>query len=150
MVNRKGVNDSTNKTPTSGFMNQWKLYTIVISNKTLTAYLDGTKLGTVALTRQISDFGTGLKAHIGKSQYLSDSLFAGSFRDLRIYNTALDDEDVQMLYQLGVSRNKLLEDKMTLSIGNTSNIIGDLTLPAAGKNGSAVTWSSDMPAVVGE
>ena len=145
----KGVNDSTNKTPTSGFMNQWKLYTIVISNKTLTAYLDGTKLGTVALTRQISDFGTGLKAHIGKSQYLSDSLFAGSFRDLRIYNTALDDEDVQALYQSGVSRNKLLEDKMTLSIGNTSNIIGDLTLPAAGKNGSVVTWSSDTPSVVG-
>ena len=36
----KGVNDSTNKTPTSGFMNQWKLYTIVIDNKTLTGYLD--------------------------------------------------------------------------------------------------------------
>ncbi len=145
----KGVNDSTNKTPTSGFMNQWKLYTIVIDNKTLTGYLDGEKLGTVALSRTVSDFGTGLKAHIGKSQYLDDSLFAGSFRDLRIYSKALDESDVKSIYQIGVDRNKLLEDKENLSIGDTSNVITDLSLPTDGKNGSKITWKSDNTAAVG-
>ena len=88
-----GINGTVS---TAGFMDQWKLYTVVIdgSANTLTGYLDGEDLGTVNLARKVSDFGTGLKAHIGTSQYLNDPLFAGSFRDLRIYGRALTDAEV--------------------------------------------------------
>jgi len=143
-----GINDGTYTTSTAGYMNQWKLYTIVISNKTLTGYLDGVKLGTTELAREVSDFGTGLKAHIGRSQYLNDSMYEGSFRDLRIYNKALDDADVKAVYDAGVNHNKLLEDKEALSIGNTAAVISDITLPAEGKNGSKITWTSDNTSAV--
>lgn len=136
-----GINGTVS---TAGFMDQWKLYTVVIdgSANTLTGYLDGEDLGTVNLARKVSDFGTGLKAHIGTSQYLNDPLFAGSFRDLRIYGRALTDAEVAELFDLGTERNKLLEDKAALSLGDLSAVIGDLTLPALGANGSAITWES--------
>ena len=144
----KGINDSNGKTSTAGFMNQWKLYTVVIKDKTLTGYLDGEKIGTADLSRTVSDFGTGLKAHIGKSQYLDDSLFAGSFRDLRIYGKALSDEDVKSIYKAGETRNLLLEDKEKLKLEDTDNVIADLELPAEGKNGSKITWKSDNKDVI--
>lgn len=142
-----GINGTVS---TAGFMDQWKLYTVVIdgSAKTLTGYLDGEDLGTVNLSRTVSDFGTGLKAHIGASQYLNDPLFAGSFRDLRIYNKALTDAEVAELFEMGTERNKLLEDKAALSLGDLSAVIGNLTLPAQGANGSAITWESTNESAV--
>ena len=58
-------------------------------------------------------------------------------------------QDVKSIYQIGVDRNKLLEDKENLSIGDTSNVITDLSLPTDGKNGSKITWKSDNTAAVG-
>ena len=144
-----GVNDSTYTTSTTEFMNQWKLYTIVIDNNSLTGYLDGARLGEVELARTVSDLGSGLKSHIGKSQYLEDPLFAGSFRDLRIYDTALTDTDVQILYEMGSERNRLLADKAALSLGDTSSVIGNITLPSEGANGSKITWQTQDASVVG-
>ena len=110
-------------------MNQWKLYTVVIDGNSMAGYLDGEMLEEVSMDRTVSDFGTGLKAHIGTSQYLEDPLFAGSFRDLRIYDKALTGEEVQDLFELGSQRNAVLEDKENLSLGDVSNVIGNLTLP---------------------
>ena len=133
-----GINDSAYAT--TGYMNQWKLYTVVIDGNSMAGYLDGEMLEEVSMDRTVSDFGTGLKAHIGTSQYLEDPLFAGSFRDLRIYDKALTGEEIQDLFELGSQRNAVLEDKENLSLGDVSNVIGNLTLPREGANGSSIAW----------
>lgn len=140
----KGISN----TPTTGYMNKWAYYTVVIDEGSITGYLDGMNLGTVELTKKVSDFGTGLVSYIGKSEYLEDSLFAGSFRDLRIYNSCLDDMDVIALYNAAVERNQLADAKAALTLGNTSNVISDLTLPARGMNSAEITWETSDPAVV--
>ena len=143
-----GINDSAYAT--TGYMNQWKLYTVVIDGNSMAGYLDGEMLEEVSMDRTVSDFGTGLKAHIGTSQYLEDPLFAGSFRDLRIYDKALTGEEVQDLFELGSQRNAVLEDKENLSLGDVSNVIGNLTLPREGANGSSIAWETEDPSVVSE
>ena len=56
-----GVNDSTYTTSTDEYMNQWKLYTIVIDGNSLTGYLDGENLGTVETARTVSMAATHLR-----------------------------------------------------------------------------------------
>lgn len=140
----KGISNS----PTTGYMNKWAYYTVVIDEGSITGYLDGKKLGTETLTKKVSDFGTGLVSYIGKSEYLEDSLFAGSFRDLRIYNSCLDDADVTTLYNTAVKHNQLLDIKAALTLGNTSKVFSDLTLPAEGADGAKITWETSDAKVI--
>ncbi|WP_440322184.1 family 43 glycosylhydrolase [Laedolimicola sp.] len=135
-------------TSTTDYMNRWAMYTVVINEKEMTAYLNGKDLGSVTLSRTVSDLGSNLKAHIGKSQYLEDPLFHGSFRDLRIYSKALSSEAVHALYSKGTLRNQLLDAKAKLDIGETSQVVGDLTLPTEGENGVEIRWTSSNEAVV--
>ncbi|CAH0229277.1 L-cystine-binding protein FliY [Microbacterium sp. Bi128] len=82
----------------------WALYTTVITPTSITAYLDGTKIGTVASTRTVADFGTGLVAYIGKSSY-PDRVWKGGVRDVAIFDTALTDDDVKALVAQGTPSN---------------------------------------------
>ncbi len=52
----------------------------MITPTSITAYLDDTKIGTVASTRTVADFGSDLVAYIGKSSY-PDRLWKGGVRD---------------------------------------------------------------------
>ncbi len=84
----------------------WALYTTVITPTSITAYLDGTKLGTVASTRTVADFGTGLVSYIGKSSY-PDRLWKGGVRDVAIYDSrAPTDDEVKALVAEGTPSNQ--------------------------------------------
>ena len=50
----------------------------------------------------------------------------------------------------GSQRNAVLEDKENLSLGDVSNVIGNLTLPREGANGSSIAWETADPSVVSE
>ncbi|MBT2533034.1 family 43 glycosylhydrolase [Arthrobacter sp. ISL-48] len=127
----------------------WALYTTVITPGSITGYYNGTKIGTVATTRKVSDFGTGLVGYIGRSSY-PDNFYRGGVRDVSVFSTAFSDADVLNAYYSGsgdpaVAKAALDADTAALNLG-PDTIAADLTLPAAGAKGSKITWSSSDPA----
>lgn len=126
----------------------WALYTTVIKPGSITGYYNGVKIGTVATTRNVSDFGTGLVGYIGRSSY-PDNFYKGGVRDVSVYSTALSDADVANAFYAGsdpaVAKAALDADAAALNLG-PETIAADLTLPQAGAKGSKITWSSSDPA----
>lgn len=121
----------------------WGLYTTVITADSITGYFNGEKIGTVATSRTVSQFGTNLVSYIGKSSY-ADPFYKGGVRDLKVYTSALGDADVAEEYYSGVGDTAavdaaLASDADTLDLG-PSTIIADITLPDRGAKGSTVTW----------
>lgn len=148
----------SNTVSTTEYMNEWAYYTVVLdtagqngeaaNEKKVTAYLNGQNIGSQSLKRSVSDFGEGLVSLIGKSEYLEDPLFKGSFRDLRVYGRSLTDEQVSGLYDTAFNRNELLEAKSELSLGDTSKVIASLNLPESAGNDISITWESSDPTVI--
>ncbi len=63
-----------------------------------TLYLDGEPVGENAeMTLTPSDLGVTTQNWLGRSQYESDSLYAGSLDDFRIYNRALSQAEIQVI-----------------------------------------------------
>lgn len=127
---------------TTGYRGVWTHYTTVISPTAITGYINGVKIGTANKTKKVSDFGAELQAYIGRSNYLNDYTFAGSFQDLRIYGKALDDAGVVSVYADATNRMALQQAKKELSLGDISAVTENLTLPLTGINGTTITWES--------
>lgn len=128
---------------------EWALYTTVITPTSITAYLDGTKIGTVATSRTVSDFGSGLVSYIGKSSY-PDRIWKGGVRDVAIFDSALTDDDVKALVDAGTPSNQEDVDAAAaaLAIPGADDVRGNVTLPTTGRGGTAVAWESSDAAVV--
>jgi GH43 family beta-xylosidase len=130
----------------------WGLYTTVIKPTSITAYYNGSKIGEVAITRTVNDFGNNLVAYIGRSSY-GDKFYKGSVKQVKVYATALSDSDVRDEYLAGLDpgiiSRMLEEDKSVLSFPE-SEIIHNLTLPVSGKNGSHILWASSDIASIDE
>jgi beta-xylosidase len=77
----------------------WSKLILVLSEDTLTMYIDGLKVNEITgLTTKISDYGTNVLSYLGKSFYSGDGYFNGYFDNLEIYDTALTaDEMVDIL-----------------------------------------------------
>ena len=90
----KGIVQPDNKVNTAVYRGAWTHYAVVLKPGSMTCYIDGTSVGSVSLNRSVSDFGTGLDAYIGKSNY-ADPLYRGDFKDFRVYADALDEEQVR-------------------------------------------------------
>ncbi len=123
--------------------NAWGLYTTVITPNSITGYFNGQKIGTVATSRTVSQFGNNLVGYIGRSTY-SDVFYKGGVRDLKVYTSALGDSDVAEEYYTGVGDTAavdaaLASDADSVGLG-PSSIISDITLPARGAKGSTITW----------
>lgn len=127
----------------------WALYTTVITPTSITAYLGETKIGTVATTRTVADFGSGLVAYIGRSSY-PDRVWKGGVRDVAIFDSALSDDDVKALVAQGTPTNQQDVDAAAkaLSIPDADDVRGNVTLPTTGSNGTTVTWASSDDTVV--
>ncbi|MDD3080245.1 MAG: family 43 glycosylhydrolase [Paludibacter sp.] len=130
----------------------WGLYTTVITPTMIRVYYNGTKIGDVAITRKVSDFGTNLVAYIGRSSY-SDKFYQGKIKRVKIYDTVLSDKDVKNEYYAGLGSEATLaalnDDIDAISFPETE-IINDLTLPDSGGNGSVITWASSDIAYISE
>ncbi|MCI2959172.1 family 43 glycosylhydrolase [Agromyces atrinae] len=129
----------------------WKTltYTLDDATDTATIYLDGAVVATktgVTITPAALGGGTTTSNYIGRSNYATDRYLSGSVRDFRIYDSALDATAVAALHPSDATR--AARDAAALGLGDLSAVTANLTLPATGVNGSAITWSSDTPAVV--
>ncbi len=127
----------------------WGMYTTVITPTAITGYYNGTKIGTVATTRTISEFGSDLVGYLGRSSY-PDQFYRGGFRDLAVYSAVLTDADIQSLYAEGGATDEqaVQLDAAAITIPHIDDVRGNITLPTVGENGSTITWSTSAPAVV--
>lgn len=99
----------------------WAMYTTVITQTEIIGYLNGNEVSRVAKERNISDFGTGLKAYIGKSEY-SDKFYSGAVKELRVYTGALAEADIKALYH-----EQIPASKKTTSVAATSVSVPSIT-----------------------
>lgn len=129
------------------------LYTTVIQPNSITGYYNGRKIGTVKTKVKVSDFGNDLLGYIGKSTY-SDMFYKGSVKQVKVYETALNDNDViEEYYRTSGSQAGVLslleKDKVELTL-KENMVIHDLQLPLIGKNGSKITWTSSDTSVIAD
>ena len=124
----------------SGFLNTWVHFAIVRRSGTLTAYQDGTSIGSVANTNSISNsttqlnIGYGGEANTAYNGYLSQfrwtnsAVYSGNFAKPTSILQALPNTKLLLLFS---SLGDLLKDSSALNKVVTNN--------------SGVTWNSNKP-----
>ncbi len=134
----------------------WTHYTAVITENSITGYINGEKYKTYALSRKVSDMGTGLSSFIGRSFY-PDPFFMGSVKAVSIYNIPMDDKQVGELYTEGLTDTEILQNvskaldipevkdnvlstSMYDSLTLDSSVLGDLV---------TIDWESSDESVIG-
>jgi len=128
----------------------WKTITYTLSGGTAVLYEDGTEVARktgVTITPGSIGGGTTTANYLGRSVYSADKYLKGQVRDFRIYDRALSADEVRELGYVSPEQRVAL-DLQELTLGDTSAVTTDLSLPAAGPNGSVYTWSSTNPATV--
>ena len=145
-------------TDTTVYKGIWTHYTTVLTENSVTGYINGKKIGTTEKTKKTSDFGTGLQAYIGRSNYLADTTYAGSFQDLRIYDGALPDDEIKTIYTDTEYVNASVKTKLEAEIPSLITLdeavpqgmiteAGDLSLPQT-VAGSMITWTSSNTKII--
>lgn len=86
---------------TTGLERQWAMYTMVLTADSISSYLNGELVGTAAKSCTTKDFGSDLLVYLGRSGYAKDKAFAGCMKDLRIYEGALTQAQIQAQYEAG-------------------------------------------------
>lgn len=128
----------------------WKHLAYTQTGTTAVLYEDGVEVArNTAVTITPGSIGAGLTTanYIGRSVYSGDQYFNGKIRDFRVYDRAVSGTEVDQL-ALPVNTQVVAQDLAALSLGDTSAVIANLTLPATGPNGSALTWSTSDSSVV--
>jgi len=128
----------------------WKHVTYTQTGGTGILYEDGVEIGrNTAITVTPGAIGGGVTTanYLGRSLYSSDRYLNGAMRDFRVYNRALAAADVEAL-ALPYNTEVVMADATALSLGDTSAVTANLTLPATGPNGTAVTWATSDDSVV--
>ncbi|MFW2512366.1 Ig-like domain-containing protein [Demequina sp. SO4-13] len=94
-----GPSGSANSVSTTSLRSKWALYTTVFTETSIQGYLNGVPVGpaqTKALA--IGDFSGPIDVMIGKSNYTADQTYNGSYRDLMVFEDALDASAIEQIY----------------------------------------------------
>lgn len=134
----------------------WTHYTAVITENSITGYINGEKYNTYPLSHKISDMGSGLSSFIGRSFY-GDPYFKGSVKGVSIYNQSMDDAQVGALYTEGLTDDEILSNaSAALSIPEvTDNVLvtsqyDRITLKSSVLGGLVkISWKSDNTSIIG-
>ncbi|WP_402461516.1 family 43 glycosylhydrolase, partial [Isoptericola aurantiacus] len=129
----------------------WVHVAFTLSDGTGTLYQDGDVVATNdAITLTPADLGAGSTTRnaLGRSAYDADGLFEGRMKDFRLYDRALTGTEVTDLV-IADAAPVLAADVEALDLGDVSAVQDDLDLPDTAPGGSAVTWASSDPSVLG-
>lgn len=91
--------------------------------------------------------GTTTRNVLGRSAYSGDLSFKGRLRDFRIYSRALTGAEAAASAE-DTSTAAAEADSAALTLGDTSAVVADLSLPARGTNDSTITWATSDASVV--
>ncbi len=140
-LDEKGVQKGTNFDK-----NRWVLTTVVMNGSDMSLYENGKQVGqTVDTGITVKELGDTTRNFIGKGQF-TDPPTEGQFAEVKIYNKALSAEEIQAMYDV-TDADIVAADKAELSLGDTSAVTEDITLPTKGVNGSTITWKSQNSAI---
>src|SRR5690349_10713917 len=133
--------------PTTG--TAWSMYTTVITPTSIAGYYNGALVGTVATSRTVSQFGTGLVGYIGRSSY-SDIFYKGGVDDVIVSTSAYSAGQIAELYHLSDRTTAAQTDAALAADANAVSLpaeaAADIALPATGTpNLSRITWASSQP-----
>lgn len=151
-VTNQWWNNERNTAPSPGralARGVWKTVTYTQTGTTGTLYEDGVQVGqntNVSWLPSAIGNGTTTNNVLGESNYAADNSLKGKVRNFRIYDRALTSAEVSAISL--TDANRVASDTEALSLGDLSGVTDDLTLPATGPFGSAVSWASDTPAVI--
>jgi beta-xylosidase len=130
----------------------WKHVTYTQTGTTGTLYEDGVPVATntsISILPSAIGNGTTTANYIGRSVYPGDRYFQGKLRDFRVFDRALSGSEVAEL-ATRANTEAVAADTAALSLGDTSAVISDLTLPKSGTGGTTIAWASSDPAVVSD
>ncbi|MFC3689310.1 immunoglobulin-like domain-containing protein [Aquipuribacter hungaricus] len=128
----------------------WKHVTYTQTGTTGVLYEDGVEVArNTAVTTTPGSIGGGTTRanYIGRSVYSADPYLKGAVRDFRLYDRALTAAQVADV-AAATAQPAVEADAAALTLGDTSAVTADLTLPASTGGGSSVTWTSSDPGVV--
>lgn len=135
--------------------NVWKHVTYTIVGGTTAApgysvlYEDGVEVARNSnITIKPSDIANGgTFNYLGRSPWAGDNSFKGQLRDFRIYDRTLGQAELTELAN-DVTTPAVTSAAAALTLGDTSAVTANLTLPATATQDTKVTWASSDPAVV--
>jgi hypothetical protein len=112
-----------------------------------TIYLNGAVVGYGEnLPYNPTSIGSTADNYFGYSRWNQDTNgFNGTFDDIRLYNRALTNDEVLVLKG---TPSDLISAYNALTLGNTSEVTTDLTLPLTLGSNVTVSWSSSLPLVI--
>lgn len=142
-----GANIAIN--PPTNYKNNWVNYQMSYSSGTLKAFVNGVNVGQLnSAIIKIGHNKSGIGTHSWGNGSATSTRFVGSIDNLRIYNRALSDAEVQALYQAeappaaaGIS----LTTPMRFGGGLSTLYVGTgYNLTAAIKNNGSTSWVGDV------
>ncbi|MDX8045305.1 immunoglobulin-like domain-containing protein [Gracilibacillus sp. S3-1-1] len=135
------------KDPPQVQVDKWMHYAVTLSNNKTSLYINGQEVASSDdVTLKPSNLGDTTKNFIGKSQW-SDPYLAGQIDDFYIFDRALSAEEVAV-FTAPENIANVEADTEALTLGDTSSVIKDLTLPTQGENLSSITWESSNEAII--
>ncbi|MGC5167530.1 OmpL47-type beta-barrel domain-containing protein [Luteimicrobium sp. DT211] len=134
----------------------WKHVTLVVDGGTpahpgsVSLYEDGALVGRrVNVTTSPASIATSTWNFLGRSAYAADASFQGRLKDVRVYDRALDADDVAALAGAAPTDDAAVASTAAaLAVPGADDVRGNVTLPTSGAGGTTVAWSSSDPAVV--
>ncbi|NLY43957.1 MAG: family 43 glycosylhydrolase [Clostridiaceae bacterium] len=134
---------------TSSIANKWINIKLIITPTSMSLYKDGILLAeNKNVTISVTDLGKNLLAYLGKSFYSGDQYFRGYFDNVKVYNRVLAEEEIAKEAGDEAKQILLQKAKNELTLGDTSAVTGNLTLPTIGPYGTTISWaSSDESAI---
>lgn len=137
----KGVSKGTNFDK-----NRWVLTTVVLDGSSMSLYENGAQVGeTVDTGINISELAETDNNFIGYGQF-GDAPTKGQFAEVKMFDRALTAEEIASMYDV-TDEGIVSADKDALTLGDTSAVTEDFTLPTTGVNGSTITWTSNNSAI---
>ena len=131
----------------------WINIKIVVSDGKISLYRDGKLIGTNKTTGiSLEDLGDDLVGYLGKSFYSSDTYFRGYFDNVKIYDTAFTESEIETQYALEqADLSKRMSDPYYVAnsyvIPDMDAITGNISLPS-NINGVSVRWVSSNEDVI--
>ncbi len=143
---------------TAQYKGKWAHYTTVLTEDSVTGYINGAVVGTASKTKKVADFKSEIQAYIGRSNYVEDNTYGGSFRDLKVYEGAMTAGQVQEQYYDLEYISQEIKESLLPSIADQLSLEGQiengilmeakkLDLPSE-LHGASITWTSDKEAVI--
>ncbi|WP_138004243.1 LamG domain-containing protein, partial [Robinsoniella peoriensis] len=126
--------------------NRWVLTTVVIDGTNMSLYENGSLVETKDTGISLKDMGHTTQNYIGYGQFGDDPTNA-QYAEFEIYNYAMNAEQVASMYDVD-DTGIVNGDAAALNLGDLTAVTTDMSLPAAGENGSVIEWTSSDPAVI--